>query len=194
MKAEFYYHYKLFGDVLLVDIERDSIPTSYRKDGDIVTIFSGEKIVGVNLFRFSEVAKIRSSGRIVLPPNALIDIVNDRCAFSGDQKIDYVLESGFKIGKILQIESLSECLFRLTIDLGKEEISVLSERKHSKNEFVVVAVQGTLLPDGTRVSGSDRGILCSPRNLYPEAEDPDTSLEFEEDLLPGTDFFTIRSR
>ena len=67
MKAEFYYHYPFFGDVLLVDLDSEAIPTAYQRDGDVVTIFSEGRIVGVNLFRFSEVAKIRSSGRIFLP-------------------------------------------------------------------------------------------------------------------------------
>lgn len=158
MKAEFYYHYPFFGDVLLVDLDSEAIPTAYQRDGDVVTVFSEGRIVGVNLFRFSEVAKIRSSGRIFLPPDALIDIVNDRCGFSGDQKIDYVRESGFKIGKILQIEPLPDHRFRITVDLGGEEIDVLSECDRFEHDRVVVAGTGTLLADGKEVGRTEKGV------------------------------------
>ncbi len=194
MKAEFYYHYPFFGDVLLVDLDSEAIPTAYQRDGDVVTVFSEGRIVGVNLFRFSEVAKIRSSGRIFLPPDALIDIVNDRCGFSGDQKIDYVRESGFKIGKILQIEPLPDHRFRITVDLGGEEIDVLSECDRFEHDRVVVAGTGTLLADGKRVGRTEKGVLCSSRDLHAEADDPDRPLTLEEELSPGTDFFTVRSR
>lgn len=49
MKAEFYYHYPFFGDVLLVDLDSEAIPTAYQRDGDVVTVFSEGRIVGVNL-------------------------------------------------------------------------------------------------------------------------------------------------
>ena len=39
MKANFYYNYKSLGDVLLIVIDENKIPTSYIKDNDIVLIY-----------------------------------------------------------------------------------------------------------------------------------------------------------
>ena len=48
-KYSLYYAYKTIGDVLIVNIEPDLWPTSFKKSGDVVAIYNNDK-VGVIFF------------------------------------------------------------------------------------------------------------------------------------------------
>ena len=83
MLATYFYNRKLIGDVLLVIIDNDAQATRIETKDDICVIYNNDRVIGINVFNISEVVKFKNEGRIILPPDTLIDILNARLeAFS----------------------------------------------------------------------------------------------------------------
>lgn len=204
MEATLFYNYKLIGDVLLVNLDSELLPNHFEKHDDVTLIYSNSKLVGINIFNISNVLKLKTEGRIILPPNSLIDIINDKCASLGIDKIDYVSSSGFKVGKIISCEEHPESnhLHCLKVDIGNEVLDIVCGAKNVKVGLnVVVATIGTTLMDGSVIKkgqllGEESyGMCCSPKELglnipYP----PHHLLELDDDVTLGQDFFSIEGK
>ena len=83
MKAALFYNYHLIGDVLLVDINNTLTPNRHETKDDVTVIYSNDTVVGINIFNISKIIKFKTEGRIVLPPDSLIDLINDTSSSSG---------------------------------------------------------------------------------------------------------------
>ena len=108
MKATYFYNRKLIGDVLLIVIDNDAQATHIETKDDICVIYNNDRVIGINVFNISEVVKFKNEGRIILPPDTVIDIINNRLTQFGIEKLDYVKETGFKVGRILTVEEHPE--------------------------------------------------------------------------------------
>lgn len=203
MKATYFYNRKLIGDVLLIVIDNDAQATHIETRDDICIIYNNDKVIGINFFNVSEVVKFKSEGRILLPSNTVIDIINNRLESFGIEKLDYVTETGFKVGKILTVEEHPESshLHILTVDVGAEVLDIVCGAYNVKeNMLVVVATVGTTMMDGTVIKPGkllgevSNGMCCSPRELGLNIEYPlHHLLELEEDkVVVGQDFFSLK--
>lgn len=204
MKATLFYNYRLIGDVLLIDIVNDLIPTHFKRKKDVTLIYSNDTLVGINIFNFSEIIKFKTEGRIILPPNTLIDIINDKCSEFGIEKIDYIKESGFKVGEIIEVSEHPESthLHLLKVDVGSEVLDIVCGARNVKEKMkVVVATIGTAMMDGTIIKKGELlgevsyGMCCSPKELglkidYP----PHYLLELDNQIEVGTDFFSLEGK
>lgn len=204
MKATLFYNYRLIGDVLLIDIVNDLIPTHFKREKDVTLIYSNDTLVGINIFNFSEIIKFKTEGRIILPPNTLIDIINDKCSEFGIEKIDYIKESGFKVGEIIEVSEHPESthLHLLKVDVGSEVLDIVCGARNVKEKMkVVVATIGTAMMDGTIIKKGELlgevsyGMCCSPKELglkidYP----PHYLLELDNQIEVGTDFFSLEGK
>ena len=181
MKATYFYNRKLIGDVLLIVIDNDSQATHIETKDDICVIYNNDKVIGINFFNVSEVVKFKSEGRILLPSNTVIEIINNRLELFGIEKLDYVTETGFKVGKILTVEEHPESshLHILTVDVGNEVLDIVCGAYNVKeNMLVVVATVGTTMMEGTVIKPGkllgevSNGMCCSPRELGLKNEYP----------------------
>lgn len=204
MNYSLFYNYKLIGDVLMVVFENETIPTSKEVNGDVVKIYANNKLIGVNIFNFSEIVKIKSNGLIPLPNNKLIDIINNVFENNGLEKLPYKKESGFKIGKILTVDEHPESthLHILTVDVGSEILDIVCGAANvAENAIVVVATIGTTMFDGTVIKPgkllgeTSNGMCCSEREL--NLTDDQTKrglLLLDESYQIGADFFNISEK
>ena len=204
MKSALFYNYHLIGDVLLVDINNTLTPNHHETKDDVTVIYSNDTVVGINIFNISKIIKFKTEGRIVLPPDSLIDLINDKCAEFGIEKIDYVRETGFKIGRILSVEEHPEStkLHCLKVDVGSEVLDIVCGAVNVKeNMKVVVATIGTVMMDGTVIQKGELlgevsyGMCCSPRELGLNIEYPAHHLlEIDDTFDVGQDFFHLQSK
>ena len=203
MKANFFYNQKVIGDVLLVVINNKANMTSFKKYDDVTLIYSNDELIGINIENISEIIKFKTEGRIVLPSNALVDVVNNKIASLNVPKIDYVERTGFTIGRILTVEEHPESdhLHILTVDIGSEVLDIVCGARNVKeNMLVVVATIGTMMMDGTIIEPGkllgevSNGMCCSPKELGLKIEcPPHHLLELEEDKVKvGDDFFSLQ--
>jgi len=73
-----YYHHALFGDVLLLIYEPDARPFYHQKKGNVVAIYDEKNtLIGVNIFDFSSLMKMKAKGRIPFFPHPVLEVINN---------------------------------------------------------------------------------------------------------------------
>ena len=199
MEYSLFYNYKLIGDVLMIVYDQEKIPTSKVEEDNVVKIYYNDTLIGVNIFNFSSIVKVKSKGLIPLPNNALIDVINTILEGHNIEKLPYKKESGFRIGKILSVEEHPESthLHILKVDVGSEILDIVCGAANVKeNAVVVVATIGTTMFDGTVIKTGkllgevSNGMCCSEREL--NLIDDQTKrglLILDETYTIGADFF-----
>lgn len=202
MKYSLFYNYNTIGDVLLIIFDNQTIPSKLVKHDDVVVLYHDERIVGINIFNISQVIKIKSNGLIVLPANVMIDVINDKLAAYSLPKLDYVQESGFKIGQVLTCieHEESDHLHVLTVDVKDCVLDIVCGAPNVKaGQKVVVATPGTTMFDGQKIIPSSlrgiasNGMLCSMKELHLlDAPAERGILVLPESANIGDDFFKIQ--
>ena len=199
MEYSLFYNYKLIGDVLMIVYDQEKIPTSKVEEDNVVKIYYNDTLIGVNIFNFSSIVKVKSKGLIPLPNDALIDVINTILEGHNIEKLPYKKESGFRIGKILSVEEHPESthLHILKVDVGSEILDIVCGAANVKeNAVVVVATIGTTMFDGTVIKPGkllgevSNGMCCSEREL--NLIDDQTKrglLILDETYTIGADFF-----
>ncbi len=199
MNAHLFYDFHVIGDVLLIIIDHATSPNRVEKKGNITALYHDEKLVGINLFEFSEIVKIKSKGLIVLPPKKLIEVINHMLRNASLETLDEVMESGFRIGHVLSVEEHpdSDHLHVCDVDVGDQKLKIVCGAPNvCQDAKVVVAMPGTMMFDGSEIipstlrGVSSSGMLCSPRELHLEnAPQARGLLLLDQDAPIGHDFF-----
>ena len=203
MTYSYFYNKNLIGDVLLISIDNELTTTSIKTFDDITLVYHDDILTGINIFNFSSVVKIKNEGRIVLPPNEMIDAINSKLSLISEIKLPYVTETGFKVGKILTVDEHPESshLHILTVDIGSEVLDIVCGAYNVKeNMLVVVATIGTVMMDGTVIKPGkllgevSNGMCCSPKELGLKMDYPlHHLLVLDEDKVTiGQDFFSLK--
>jgi tRNA-binding protein len=203
MTYSYFYNKNLIGDVLLISIDNELTTTSIKTFDDITLVYHDDILTGINIFNFSGVVKIKNEGRIVLPPNEMIDAINSKLSLISEIKLPYVTETGFKVGKILTVDEHPESshLHILTVDIGSEVLDIVCGAYNVKeNMLVVVATIGTVMMDGTVIKPGkllgevSNGMCCSPKELGLKLDYPlHHLLVLDEDKVTiGQDFFSLK--
>ncbi len=203
IKANYFYNYKTVGDVLMAIIDNDALPTSSKSFNNITLIYSQDTLIGINFFNISEIVKIKSIGKIVLPPVALIDVLNSMLKEIGDYQLDYITDSMFVIGKILSVEEHPESdhLHLLKVDIKDEVLDIVcGARNVEVNKLCVVAKVGAMMMDGSVIRPGkllgevSNGMCCSAKELgidIPYIPHHLLLLD-EENVEVGQDFFLTK--
>lgn len=196
-----FYDYHTIGDVLLIVKDLDTKPDNTVTNGDVVSLYKNDELIGINIFNISNVLKIKSKGLIVLPMKEMIDVINNILKNAGVETLEYKGESGFKIGHVLTCEEHpdSDHMHVLTVDIKDEILDIVCGAPNVKEgQKVVVATLGTTMFDGKKIVPSElrgiksNGMLCSPRELHLEgAPQVRGILVLDENAKIGEDFFKL---
>lgn len=201
MNYSLFYNLKLIGDILLIILDEEIIPNRKEKmDEDVVFIYHDDNLVGINIFNFSKLIKVKSTGLIPLPNDQFIDVINSRL-----KKFNFILpykkESGFKIGKIIELEEHPESshLHLLKVDIGSEVLDIVCGASNvSIGAVVVVATIGTTMFDGSLIKKGkllgyeSYGMCCSERELNLTNDQNKRGLLILDDTYKlGEDFFQV---
>ena len=196
-----FYDYHTIGDVLLIVKDLETKPDKKVTNGDVVSLYKNDELIGINIFNISSVLKIKSKGLIVLPMKEMIDVINNILRNAEVETLDYKEESGFKIGHVLTCEEHpdSDHMHVLTVDVKDEVLDIVCGAPNVKvGQKVVVATLGTTMFDGKKIVPSElrgiksNGMLCSPRELHLEgAPQVRGILVLDENAKIGEDFFKL---
>ena len=191
-----FYNHESVGDVLFVVIDALSYPDETKTVGDVTALYKEGKLIGVNLFRFGKTVKIKANGMIVAPENVLIDVINDKLAEAGVEKLPYAKESGYVIAKVENAEEhpLDEHARILTLNIGTKTITTVSRYQNfGIGDYIVVAVDGCIKFDGTVFASRVvknipiEAEVCSSADLHIGEESKAAFLP--EEKTAGADFF-----
>ena len=203
LNANLFYNYRTVGDVLMAIIDNEKTATHSKTINNITLIFNNEDLIGINFFKISEICKIKSVGKIELPPNALIDMLNSLLLPICDYQLDYVTESMFVVGKIIECEEHPESdhLHILKVDVGDEVLDIVCGARNARTGLLcVVAKVGAMMMNGSTIKPGkllgevSNGMCCSPRELGMDINYPlHHILELDEkEVRIGQDFFLTK--
>ncbi len=197
-----FYDYHTTDDVLMIVKDILTKPDKIIKNGDVVSLYKNDELIGINIFNISNVLKIKSKGLIVLPMKEMVDVINNILKNANAETLEYKKESGFVIGKVLTCEEHpdSDHMHVLTVDIKNEILDIVCGAPNVKvGQKVVVATLGTFMFDGKKILPSElrgiksNGMLCSPRELHLEgAPQIRGILVLDDNSQIGEDFFKIQ--
>lgn len=203
VEAALFYNYHTVGDIVMAVIDSDAVMTSLETRGNITLIFHDSALIGINFFRVSEYCKIKSVGKLVLPPDALIDVLNSQLLPICDYQLAYIRDSMFVIGRILSVRAhpSSDHLHCLEVDIGSRILKIVCGAVNVKEgALCVVAKDGAVMMDGSLIrAGSllgepSEGMCCSPKELGMDIGYPPHHLLLLEEsgVQAGQDFFLTK--
>lgn len=147
-----FYNRESVGDVLFVVIDPLSYPDRQVRKDEVVALYKGDKLVGINLFDFGKTAKIKASGMIIDPEDVLIDVINAKLENAGVEKLSYTRDSLYKVAEVVAKEEhpLDERSNILTLSLGQSQLTTVSRYPNIEvGSHIVVAIDGCVKFDGT---------------------------------------------
>lgn len=141
-----YYNHALFGDVLLLIYEPEKRPFSYQKKGNVVAIYDDQQVlIGVNIFAFSSIMKMKAKGRIPFFPLPVFNVINNVLKNAALPPLENQTSSGFFIMTVKEIldDSMVLSYQNQTFKFPKIAVEI--------NDQLLVASPGTILFNGKRV-------------------------------------------
>jgi len=191
-----FYNLKVSGDVLYVIFEQETKPNKVVTNGNVTALYFDDRLIGINIFKISDVIKLKTTGLIITPDNALIDVINNLLKDAGVATLDYVTDTGYSVMKITKLEEhpIDEKAHIVSLTCGGIYYETVSRYPNLKEGMLVVAVKdGTIKFDGTTfhkkvVKNINCDVeLCCGKELK-------ISEEYKEAFVPegyadGDDFF-----
>ena len=191
-----YYSKNLNDDTLFVVIHADMTPDRVEKKEDVVALYAGDELIGINLLNASKYIDIDPKGMIAKEEQGLLDKLNACFVPAGLPALEKNEASGYAVAKILKLEEhpLDEKKQIVTLSLGGKTLETTTRYQNiEEGALVVVALDGCYKFDGTCFkAGIIRNIhqdceLCSPSDLR-LGEDYKTAY-LPLDKKEGEDFF-----
>ena len=174
--------------------------TTRKEDGNKVDkLFHQDEPIGYIIKQFSYYCKVRIAGELFLPNDEIVDLINDVLNSEGLENLDYINESGFVVGKIIDKQTLPKS-FLYKVDIGREICSE-STFDLDKDDVVIVALNETYLVPGRMIKEyqiapgiNSGGRICSNTDLNIAPEDQLFPVVIEEKVEIGQDFFKVERR
>ena len=192
-----HYCYRTIGDVLMIEIDSRKLPTRNEKVGNVVSIYSGDELIGINIFDFGKIVKIKNQGMIYLPTHSLIDVINSILANAKLPSLNYKEKSGYVVGEVNEIfEVAGGSLIVVNLKDGNCSCFAKEVGELKSSDKVVVALAGSNLPNGDIVKerSGDFGFtdahVCSYFDLG--INESNEILIIDEDSEVGSDFFQLK--
>lgn len=193
----FYYNHEIPNDVLFVLINPQKRATSCLRNGDIVTLLSGEERIGINIFNISTHIEIPHDGAFFSGDKSLFAAINILLISEKLPPLEKNENSGFFVAEIEKLEEhpLDDKSRIVTLSLGDKKVQTVSSFSGLEiGERVVVKTDGCLDREGKLFqSHVEKNIpidveICSFYDLQ-FASSSENSPYIESKKAVGVDFF-----
>ncbi len=146
-----FYNHDVTGDTLFIVMNTESLYDHSVITGDVVAMYSGEELVGVNINNLSRVLKIKAHGMIVTPGEELVDVVNTILKRAKLPALEYCTYSGYRVGQVASIKDVSsnQSLKEIAVEMAGETLTAVTQYTNLKaGDYVVLSLDGTIQYDG----------------------------------------------
>lgn len=196
--AYLYYNLAGIGDVLLIQLDPKETPTDWKKNGDFVSLWKGDKVIGYHLFNLSHYFSISSKGPVYNLEPSQMNQLNEVILKNGFSPLTG-LSGGIVVGKIISSMKHpdSDHLHVCQVNIGKSTLQIVCGAANvTADQTVVVALPETRMPDGTFILPTalrgvqSQGMICSARELgLPEASQKGILILNDNNYALGEPFF-----
>lgn len=146
-----FYNHDVTGDTLFIVMNTESIFDRSVAIGDVLAMYSGDELVGVNINNLSRVLKIKARGMIVTPGEELVNVVNTILKRAKLPTLEYCTYSGYRVGQVTSIKDVptNANLKEIAVEMAGESLTSLTEYSNLKlGDYVVLSLDGTIQYDG----------------------------------------------
>lgn len=180
-----YYHHFLYDDTLLIVMEPTLRPSRIEKRGQVVALYSDEKLIGINFLHISDVIKMKAHGRIPFLPSPILTILNNQLQNVGFSLLIEQNHSGFFVGNVEEVLSEKE----VKVIFENQEFVFPYQGTLKKEDKVVIALEGTILFSGEKVLTKH---LCCEEDIGGTGLQTFTIAEPQD--VTGKDYFVTPSK
>ena len=117
-----HYSYRGIGDVVIILFDNKKKPTHHVEKGRVSVIYSGDEIIGYNIFNIKDIIKIRNEGMIYLPSPQLIEVINTTLINAGVEPLEVLDNSGYFVGQITLVDQITNEKFFVEVQLKDEKV------------------------------------------------------------------------
>lgn len=196
----FFYNHQALGDVLIIVMNPEARVDHKKELGSVVALYDDkDTLVGINIFNIGNIMKIKANGVIMIPGEKMLEIINSILTKEGLAALPAMTQSGYKVATVTKVEEhpLDEKAQILQISCGEEKFETVSSYPNIKvGSKVVVAVDGTILYDGTmfhkaiiRNIGNECLVVSASELRIEGKENEAFLLDDEPSFKEGEDFF-----
>jgi len=173
MNLHAFYNLEHIGDVLLIRLNGQRKVTKINKIDDLCVLYYQDEVIGYNLFHASLYISNLQNGMIRINPQ-FVEELNIVLKKAGYQNVESQYESGFVVGKVIEIEEHpdSDHMHICQVDIGEKKLQIVCGAPNvALGQLVVVAKTNAVMPSGLIIQPSQlrgissEGMLCSAREL-----------------------------
>ncbi len=200
MNYGLYYDYKKIGDVLIILFDATLESNHEEKNGNVVSLFCDDKLIGINIYEISKIIKIKAKGFIPLINEKILDVINTILLNANLEPLSFLNNSGYVVARINEVfdhptnKSMKVCKLNIGDTVELQVVSNLENIR--ENLLCVCALPFAFLPNRKQmipysVEGVDScGIICTPKDLQIKVPDSENkALELDETYSVGIDFW-----
>ncbi len=173
-----FYNNKDIGDILLVRLTSNKNTTHYVTNNDVVCLYNKEELIGFNI-KNASLYFLGLNSNLVKIDETFVKELNSVLSKEGLEHIEYVPQSTFVVGKIVQLEPHpdSDHMNVTQVDVGSEVLQIVCGAANAVVDLMtVVALNGAVMPSGMVIKPSklrgvpSSGMLCSGKELNLEGD------------------------
>lgn len=146
-----FYNYETNGDVLFVVISPEKKANKVVSKDNVTLIYDNDELIGINIFKISDIVKIKHSGAIFSPNKEFLKAINPLIVNAGEKPLPEEEESGYEIMTIRKLEEhpLEEKAKIVTLSSKDKTYQAVSFYPNLEEGMkVVVAKDNTILING----------------------------------------------
>ena len=199
MKYGLYYDYRNVGDVLIILFDANAHSDNEEEYGNVVCLYSGNRLIGINIYDISKIIKIKAKGYIPLINEKILEVINTILLNANLEPLEYLKQSGDVVARINEVSDHpgNKALKVCKLNIGDESLQVVSGAENIREDLLCVcALPYTFLPKRrqvipTTVDGIDSfGHLCTAKDLQIKgAAEENKVFELDETYSVGIDFW-----
>jgi len=197
MQYGLYYNYRK-GDYLRIVFNNVNNHDNTEKFDNVEVFYSGNKVDEIRILDFSNIMKIKVEGLLPVINSKVLEIINSTLINHGLSPLETQKNSGFEVGKIINIEKVDDCSI-CNVDLGNKVVKIVSKSKNLYQGLrCVVCLNGTFMPDGNQLKQVEYkgylsdGLICSANDLdVTKDSKSDDAIELGDGFELGSDFFQL---
>ncbi|MDY0345619.1 MAG: DUF4479 domain-containing protein [Bacilli bacterium] len=193
-----FYDYHAIGDILMIVFNNQKRTDRAEKRNEIALIYSGDELIGINIFNISQIVRIKAKGMIVNPAQEFLQVINHILKNAEVDPLPEQTNSGFIVGQVLEIINNDEKDFRIAkVDIGSRVIyTKIAHLEVIENALVVIALADTILFNGQTVNVETidgmyfEGKIATFKDLNIDASNEEDKVFIIEEFMEiGQDFF-----
>lgn len=155
-KASLYFNYPSFKDTVFIVIDQEKRPDLIKKNGDFVSLYNNNELIGVNIFNSNKYFKLKIEGQLQTFNKVFDDLINLLLKSYINEDVRLV-ESNWYLAQVI---NKKDNLYTLKIKDGEIIAQSFLNENIENESYVLFIKRDSFLENGKKVSSYlQKGVL-----------------------------------